>query len=101
MPASRRKCIVCGRRAVHAHHVVYEQHVRNEGGSVRDPRNLVWLCVSCHFGHHARSTPILLSELTDDAYDFAAELLGPTAAYVYLQRRYAGGDARHEDLVDG
>lgn len=102
----------CMARGVHRHHVVYEQHLRREwdgNADVRklwpryamlknDPRNLMDLCVGCHlgrFGHHRLS----VKELSEDALDFAFELLGPKA-YDYLRRRYAGDDPRLETRLD-
>ena len=80
--------------AQHEHHVVYEQHVRSEGGDVFDPRNALRLCVSCHSSHHRRGRRVVpLAALRDENYEFAFELLG-RAAEIYLRRRYAGEDPR-------
>src|SRR3954470_14326510 len=89
----RERCITgCGERGVHRHHVVYAQHL--PAGTKRDPRNLVWLALECHFAHHSRMAPIALAALPDTAIEFAAETLGPGPASVYLARRYAGDDPR-------
>lgn len=80
-------------RPSHEHHVVYEQHVKREGGDRWDPRNALRLCVSCHSSHHRRGRVLPLRALRDVNFEFAFELLGP-AAYDYLTRRYAGDDPR-------
>lgn len=92
------RCLICKARAVHSHHVVYAQHVSRAGGDLKDPRNLVPLCFSCHGAHHARSRVIPLSKLPDAVYEFARGLLGP-AAFDYLQRRYAGEDPRLDAIL--
>jgi hypothetical protein len=82
------------------HHVVYEQHVRNEGGDCHDGRNALCLCDSCHMSHHRRGTRVVpLEVLRDCNFEFAGELLGP-AAYDYLRRRYVGEDPRLDALLD-
>lgn len=84
----------------HEHHVVYEQHVRREGGDVYDPRNALTLCISCHTSHHRRgSRTVPLRVLRDANYEFAFELLG-AAAFDYLRRRYTGGDPRLQQWLD-
>ena len=87
------RCIACGGRAAHRHHVVYEQAIEREGGDTRDDRNLVWVCFDCHGAHHGRSRPLELAVLPDSCYEFAGELLG-LAGFDYLRRRYAGDDPR-------
>lgn len=94
------RCVCgCGRRAVHRHHVVYEQEVRRVGGSVRDARNLVPVAHDCHGAHHARARPLPVHVLPDSAFDFATELMGAPAAFEYLSRRYSGRDPRLEALL--
>ena len=88
----------CGRRAVHLHHVVYQQHLHRE---VRyDPRNLVPVAFDRHGAHHGCSRPLWLDMLPDDAFFFAGETLGRERAYEYLGRRYAGADVRHDRLLE-
>lgn len=87
-----RRC-VCGARAVHRHHIITRQVLRREGGDPRDERNLIDLCWDCHAAHHARSKPLPLRCLPDEAYDFADELMGP-AAFDWLTRFYTGTDTR-------
>lgn len=99
---ARERCLAprCTARAVHRHHVVYEQHVERAGGDLRDPRNLVGLCVRCHLGgQHQRQAPLPIAVLPDAVFEFAVELLGAGAAFEYLARRYAGRDPRHDALV--
>lgn len=94
------RCVGCGRRGVHRHHAVYEQHIDREGGNARDQRVLVWVCRSCHDAHHARTAPLPVRVLPDGVFEFAAELLGGPAAYEYIVRRYRGRDARLEALLE-
>ena len=77
----------------HEHHVVYEQHVRANGGDRWDPRNALRLCVSCHSSHHHRGRVLPLVALRDANLQFAFELLG-AGAYDYLRRYYRGPDPR-------
>lgn len=89
------RCVCgCGGPAHQRHHVVYAQEVRRRGGSLRDGRNLISVGCDCHAAHHQRRRPFTLWVLPDSAFEFAAELLGPDAAYEYLRRRYAGADQR-------
>jgi hypothetical protein len=85
---------------VTAHHVVYQQHVRRAGGDLNDPRNLMVVSDAEHERHHNRSRPFQLSRLPDSAFEFAAELLGPDAAFNYLRRRYVGDDLRLDALLE-
>jgi hypothetical protein len=95
------RCIaVCGARAVHRHHAVYEQVVRREGGDLRDPRNLVPVCFACHAAHHNRQRPLPLHVLPDSVFVFARELLGGGQAHVELSRRYVGDDPRLDALLE-
>ncbi len=108
------RCVCgCGRRGRQRHHVVYCQELRRVARQVaggppnvalemeleRDARNLVWVAVDCHAGHHARSAQLPLRVLPDSVFEFAAEVLGAGPAYEYLRRRYAGEDPRLEALV--
>lgn len=103
----------CLARAIHRHHVVYEQELRRRWDSdpaVRerwpryqllkgDPRNLVDICFNHHTGreghHSGGEKAILLERLPDEAIEFAFDLLGGYA-YDYLKRRYRGDDPRLE-----
>ena len=103
--ARKDRCEICDARGSYTslHHVVYEQHVRDAGGDVWDPRNSLTVCdgpFSCHTRHHSRMRPIRLDALPDSAYEFAAELFGSGAAYEYLRRRYFGDDPRLDRLLD-
>lgn len=83
----------CGKRAANRHHVVYEQHVRAEGGDRFDPDNGLVLAHDCHASHHRRGRVLPLTALRDANIRFAYHLLGD-AAYDYLTRRYGGEDPR-------
>lgn len=98
------------------HHVVYRQELRRlarervtagppdvawEMILVADRRNLVPLGPKCHAAHHNRSRPLALHLLPDSVFEFASQVLGAGRAYEYLRRRYAGGDPRHDALLDG
>ena len=92
-------CGVCGRRGrLLRHHVVYEQHVRNEGGDPWDLRNAldVGRYCDCHDKHHRSGpgrVPIPLRKIPTEAYAFARELLGEDRADDYFGRYYsASGD---------
>ena len=93
------RCVRCGSRAVHQHHVTYAQAVRRTGGDLDDPANLLPVCFRCHERHHTRTEPFELGLLPDSAVEYAKELMGAGAAYVYLRRRYSGEDPRLEALV--
>ena len=84
-----------GSRVLAAHHVCYKQHVVAARGDVWDPRNRLVLCATCHTRHHAGGEGRLKAlTLRPENYVFAAELLGPGAAYEYVRRRYRGRDVR-------
>lgn len=100
------RCVCgCGGRAVQLHHVVYQQAIRaaasskRRGRLLKDKRNLVPVAMRCHGEHHARSRPFLLAVLPDAAFEFAAEVYGDHAAWMYLRRRYDGEDPRLDALV--
>ncbi len=71
-----------------AHHVVYAQHVRREGGDVFDPRNVMRLCTECHDRYHGNRSLIPAEVLPPAAVAFAVELLGRERAAAYLARYY-------------
>lgn len=83
----------CDRFALHLerHHVVYEQHVRAEGGDVWDLANSILLHPRCHSQHHSAARRIPLAQVPDSALAFAVDLLGEDAAALYFVRRYTVG----------
>jgi hypothetical protein len=103
-------CVKCGAKGgsgrwgrLHLHHVVYEQHVRANGGDPYDPDNSLTLCVRCHASHHKSSVNrehLPLAVLRDENFDYAARLYGTLAAFDYLRRRYAGEDERLKVLLE-
>jgi len=105
----------CGRTADRKHHVVYRDKLSRvasddagRGGRqippykalIKDRRNLLKVASSCERAHHAGSVVYPLSCLPDSVFEFAAEVLGPTA-FAYLRGRYSGEDSRLEALTDG
>ncbi|HEX7088711.1 MAG TPA: HNH endonuclease [Longimicrobiales bacterium] len=93
-------CARCGSGALlQEHHVVYVQHLRQEGGDVTDSANALTLCADCHRKHHDRAHPVPLALLRDENYRFAAALYGPKS-YDYLRRRYSGEDPRLDALLE-
>lgn len=94
------RCVCgCGQRAVQRHHVVYRQHIAQDGGDARDPRNLVPVAHNCHGGHHSGARRFRLSRLPDSVFEYAAELMGADRAALYLGRYYAGSDPRLDALA--
>jgi hypothetical protein len=111
------RCVCgCGRTGHHRHHAVTRQRLRwaaqertPRGGSERiafeaqlvaDQRNIVYIAYGCHAAHHNRSRSLTLAMLPDSVFEFAAEVLGPREAYVYLLRNYSGLDPRADALLD-
>jgi hypothetical protein len=95
---SRRRCVCgCGRRGVHRHHVVYEQHLTAR--QARDDRNKVWMALDCHFSHHNGARRLPLAVLPASVFEFAAEVMPVGEAYEYLFRRYSGTDERLDALL--
>jgi hypothetical protein len=111
-PALRRRrrfppCLVCGERAVHAHHVISKHRLRKVArarrytdGELRrllnEPVNTVPLCFGCHrIRHHSRHA-IECRILPDEAIRFGFDALG-AAAYDYFH--YAGDDPRLEEAL--
>jgi hypothetical protein len=96
----QRTCAVCDKpgRFV-AHHVVYEQHLRNiglRGNALFDTRNALGTHSHCHTGkHHSAMGKIQTFRLRDENIEYAFEVLGPRA-YDYLRRYYddSGEDPR-------
>lgn len=89
----------CGRVAIQQHHVVYAQHCRAEGASIRDRRNLIPVAQGCHGAHHNRTKPYSLASLPTSAFEFAEEVFGAGRAFNYLRRRYADEDPRLDELL--
>lgn len=89
----QRVCAVCQKpgRFV-AHHVVYEQHLRNwyglRGNALFDTRNALGTHSSCHTGkQHSGSQRIKTRDLRDENIEYAFELMG-VRAYNYFERFY-------------
>lgn len=97
----------CGRRAVHRHHVLYEQFLKREAGRdralakrlVKDPRNLVDVAFDCHGAHHNASQKYELRSLPDSVFEFIVAELHVGRGHGFLDRRYAGGDPRLDALI--
>lgn len=101
MSSSDTKCSLpgCNARAVHRHHVVYEQELRKRKLPLRASENLMPLCNYCHRRHHDGSAwRILVAHLPTSVFAWAAEMMGPGPAYEYLARRYHSSDSRLEEL---
>jgi|SRR3954454_19546727 hypothetical protein len=89
------RCRAClTRRAVHSHHVVYEQELDDRGLPKYDRRNCMALCMDCHFNHHngPMDRKINIASLSEENLAYAFEVLG-AYAYDYLRRHYG-----HHDL---
>jgi hypothetical protein len=98
----------CGDSAVHDHHIISRQRLKRAcGGDValyarweRDRRNICRMSSGCHFGsQHNRTALLELTKLPDEAFMFAAEVLGAGPAYNALRRDYAGEDPRLDELL--
>jgi hypothetical protein len=99
----------CGNPADISHHVIRRQDLRQAVKEdwifatyeelVLDPRNMVPMAQSCHERHHSRSRPLRLSVLPDEAFEFAADVLGAGRAFNYLRRGYTGDDSRLSQLL--
>jgi hypothetical protein len=76
---------------VFRHHIVYEQHVRNQGGDPWDQRNSldVGAHCPCHELHHSAASRISARLLPERFWAFADELLGRDRAKAYVRRYYA------------
>jgi hypothetical protein len=89
------RCEICGAfgRLV-LHHVVYEQHVRKHGGDPWDLRNSLKVgafgVCDCHERQHNAAQRIELRAISDEALDYAIELLGTYVAALYFSSRYDG-----------
>jgi hypothetical protein len=97
----RARCVCgCGRRAVQKHHVIYRQHLRQYGGSMKEKRNIVPMALECHGAHHSGARRLRLSRLPDGVFEYAVELMdGPGPAAYYLERYYSGSDPRLDALL--
>lgn len=92
-------CRVCGRSGlVRRHHVVYEQHVRREGGDPWDTRNALWVGLDvtcdCHERQHNASMRIPLEVLPEAALAFGVDLFGEARAAEYIARYYRADVSR-------
>lgn len=79
---------VCGKRAVHLHHLVPKQVLRRElrHDRLTDPRNLLPLCFDCHFNHESWAKRLTFDQLPRSVFEFAREL--GEWAVVRLERDY-------------
>jgi hypothetical protein len=69
------RCVGCGARAVHRHHVVYRQHCRRYGLDADAPENLVTLCMRCHFQHHRCLPKLPVAVLPEETVAWVTEQL--------------------------
>lgn len=83
-----------------AHHVVEKQVLRLRFMADRywDTRNSMRLCPGCHSGHTVGYRRVLLTDLSDENYEFAFDALG-VSAYDELARKYDGRDPRLEEWL--
>jgi len=93
LPMYRCQAPDCIAPAVNRHHVMYEQHVRREGGDRWDSRNAMDLCGACHTSHHRRGNVLPTRSLPTAAVAFAQELLGIERAADYFRRYYDDSEA--------
>jgi hypothetical protein len=70
-----------------AHHVVYEQHLRDRGLPRYDARNALRLCPDCHKRHHGPHWRLPTSALTAENIAYAFLVLGAYAPD-YFRRYY-------------
>lgn len=73
-----RKCVVCGERAVQAHHAIPKRTIRARGGPeagelVGDARNGVPVCTGCHERHEKAFRRIRRRELPAGVIEWAYE----------------------------
>jgi hypothetical protein len=96
----QRTCAVigCRTREFQAHHVIYEQHLKDNGLPRWDTQNALRLCPLHHGRHHKRyvdrngkSFVLETRVLTDANIDYAFAVLGPAAAD-YFRTYYADAD---------
>lgn len=89
----QRCCRMCEdpKKKWQAHHIVYEQHLRDVGAPIWDNRNSMRLCDDCHRRHHNRSQVVPLSKLSNRNVEYAFEALG-LRAYDYLGQKYEVGE---------
>lgn len=91
----------CGQRAVHRHHAIKAQIIEREGGSSRDARWLLPLCLACHFNHEhgPMSAKLPLTVLPDAVFAVARVTFGAGRAFNELRRPYVGEDPRLDALL--
>lgn len=88
-PQMRCRVPGCPSRGQDPHHVVLDQHVRNEHGDRWDGRNALSICRLHHERHHgAESWKVPTLCLRDENIEFAVELLGRRRAVTYIRHRY-------------
>jgi predicted nucleic-acid-binding Zn-ribbon protein len=80
------RCIGCGARSVHRHHVITRQECKRRGIDADTPENLVPLCLRCHFQHH-RCLPKLKQSVLPGATVEWADGIGMAW---FLDRYYEG-----------
>jgi 5-methylcytosine-specific restriction endonuclease McrA len=80
------RCIVCGARAAHGHHVL---PVEKWPELTARAENIVALCHRCHVRHHSAMNRIRWDELPQCTITLAQSTSG--AAAVYLERTYPRG----------
>ena len=80
----------CNRFSMHLerHHVVYEQHVRREGGDPWTLANSMLLHPDCHARHHSGFRRVPVEYVPVEALRFALGLLGEARSAAYFQRYY-------------
>lgn len=62
LEARRRRCVVCGARRPHGHHIITQQRIRKQCQILGfnydlyrwDQRNLLAVCERCHARHHSK-----------------------------------------------
>lgn len=104
--AHQGRCAVCGRTDDywHAHHVVYQKHLRRLHVVEYDTRGALRLCIrdptgehagDCHHAHHQGQRRVTGAELTDDNLAHLVWAHGDdrARAAAYLQTYYDAPDA--------
>jgi hypothetical protein len=102
LEAARRQlvCAVCKARGqFQAHHVVYEQHLRERRLPIYDTQNALRLCRDCHTSHHGRVKTVPTRVLTRHNITYAFTVFG-VAAYDYFCRYYDNSE-RDERIEAG
>lgn len=95
---SRARCVNCGERAVHQHHLLFRQELRRRRVDAGATESVAPMCWTCHGLVHEGGRKVSLSVFPDAVIGFAVDVLGPYAVD-YLDRRYA--DARTDPRLAG